>query len=79
QLEILLANILNHLEHRLKSKETKSQLLDWEKRCAHLNQKVTFHTGNKIVNGIFKGLSSMGQAILKINNEELKFDSGEIV
>ena len=79
QLEVLLANIINHLEHRIKSKETNSQLLDWEKRCTHLNQKVTFHTGNKIVNGIFKGLSSTGQAILKINNEEMKFDSGEIV
>ena len=79
QLEILLANILNHLEHRIKSKETKSQLLDWKKRCAHLNQQVTFKSGNKTVNGIFKGLTSTGQAILTIDNEKVKFDSGEII
>lgn len=79
QLEILLANILNHLERRIKNKDTNSQLSDWKKRCAHLNQKVTFRSGNKIVTGIFKGLSSTGQAIISINNKEVKFDSGEIV
>ena len=79
QLEVLLANILNHLEHRIKSKETNSRLLDWQKRCAHLNQKVTFRFGNDTVNGIFKGLSSSGQVIITINNKEVKFDSGEII
>jgi len=79
QLEVLLANILNHLEHRIKSKETKLQLLDWDKRCAHLNQEVTFRFGNDTVNGIFKGLSSFGQAIIRINNKKVKFDSGEII
>lgn len=79
QLEILLTKILNHLEHRIKNKETHSQLIDWEKRCAHLNQKVTFRSGNEIVTGIFKGLSSTGQAMISINNKEVKFDSGEIV
>ena len=79
QLEILLANILNHLEHRINIKDTNSQLSDWEKRCAHLNQLVTFHSGNQKVKGRFSGLSSTGQAIITINNEEVTFDSGEIV
>ena len=79
QLEVLLANILNHFEHRIRSKETNSQLLDWKKRCAHLNQKVTFRFGNEAVNGIFHGLSSTGQAIMTINNNEIKFDSGKII
>jgi len=79
QLEVLLASILNHLEYRIKNKDTKSQLSDWEKRCAHLKQEVTFSSGNEIVNGVFNGLSSTGQAIITINNEELTFDSGEIV
>ncbi len=79
QLEIILASILNHLENRLKSKESKSQLLDWEKRCTHLNQQVTFRNGNNIVEGLFNGLSSTGQAIIIINDDELKFDSGEII
>lgn len=79
QLEILLANILSHSENRLNSKDSKSKLLDWEKRCSHLNQQVTFCNGNNIVKGIFNGLSSTGQAILTINDDELKFDSGEII
>ena len=80
QSEVILANILNHLEHRIQNQnESHLQILDWEKRCAHLNQKVTFHSGNEIVNGLFKGLSSTGQAIITIKNKEIKFDSGEIV
>ena len=80
QLEILLANILNHLEHRIQNQdETYLQILDWEKCCAHLGQKVTFHTGNEIVTGIFKGLTETGQAIITINNKEVNFDSGEII
>lgn len=74
----LLANILNNLEHRVQHRD-EAQLIDWGKRCAHLNQKVTFNSGNEIVTGIFKGLSSTGQAIISINNKEVKFDSGEIV
>ena len=79
QLEVLLANIINHLEHRIKNEETNSQLLDWEKRCAHLNQKVTFHSGNEIVTGVFKGLTKIGQAIISKDGEEVFFDSGEII
>ena len=78
QLEILLANILNHLENRINSND-ETQLLDWEKRCAHLNKKVTFHSGNESITGVFKGLTSSGQAIIAINYEEVAFDSGEIV
>lgn len=79
QLEILLANILNHLEQRIKCKETKSQLLDWEQRCAHLGQKVNFYSGNQKVKGRFIGLSSAGQAVIVIDNEEVVFNSGEII
>ena len=79
QLEILLANILNYLEHRINIKDTNSQLLDWEKRCAHLNQTVTFHSGNQKVKGRFSGLSSTGQAIITIDGNKIKYDSGEIV
>ncbi len=80
QSEIILAIILNHLEHRIQNQnETRLQILDWEERCAHLNQKVTFHSGNEIVSGIFKGLTETGQAIITINNNDIKFDSGEIV
>ncbi len=79
QLEVLLANILKHLEYRINSKETKSQLLDWVKRCAHLNQEVTFHSGNQKVKGRFNRLSSIGQAIITIDGNEIKYDSGEVI
>ena len=80
QLEILLANILNQLEYRIQNKDnTQSQLKDWEKRCAHLNQNVTFRSGNEIVTGLFKGLSKIGQAIISKDGEEVIFNSGEIV
>lgn len=79
QLEILLANILNHLEHRIQNKEAAAQLIDWEKRCAHLNQKVTFRSGNEIVNGVFKGLTLKGEAKILIDGKEINFNSGEIV
>ncbi len=79
QLEIILANILNHLENRIKNKETNSQLLDWEKRCAHLNQKVTFHSSGQKINGIFTRLTPKGQARINIDGKEIIFDSGEIV
>jgi len=79
QLETLLANIINYLEYRINNRDTNSQLFDWEKHCAHLNQKVNFRSGNKNVNGVFKGLSSAGQAIITIKNKEVKFDSGEII
>ncbi len=80
QLEILLANIINHFEQRFQNQdEVYLHILDWERRCAHLSQKVTFHSGNEIVTGIFKGLSSNGQAIISKDGEEVVFDSGEIV
>ena len=78
QAEILLANILNQLEHRIQDKNN-IQLTNWEERCAHLNQRVTFRSGNENIKGVFKGLSSIGQAVITINNEEVIFDSGEIV
>lgn len=79
QLEILLANILNHLEHRIKNKETHSQLIDWEERCAHLNQKVTFRSGDQIIDGVFTGLTEIGEAKILIDGKENVFTSGEIV
>ena len=80
QIEILLVNILINIENRIKNAvQSNSHLHEWEKRCAHLNQEVSFHTGRKIINGIFKGLSLTGQAIILIDNKEVCFDSGELI
>lgn len=79
KLEKLLANILNHLENRIQATDKPNTLLhDWEARCAHLNQLVTFHVDKQIVGGIFKGLSPTGQARMLIDNKEVCFDNGEL-
>ncbi len=79
-IELLVAGILAHLEHRIQNiNAVQSQLLDWEERCAHLNQKVTFRNGNENIAGIFRGLTETGQAIISINDNDVKFDSGEII
>lgn len=80
QLEILLANILNNLEHRVQNRdEAYLQFIDWEKRCAHLNQKVTFRSGDQIIDGVFTGLTEIGEAKILIDGKENVFTSGEIV
>ncbi|MEE8340754.1 MAG: biotin--[acetyl-CoA-carboxylase] ligase [Candidatus Neomarinimicrobiota bacterium] len=79
-IELLVASILAHLEHRIQNiNAVQSQLIDWEERCAHLNQKVTFRNGNENIAGIFRGLTETGQAIISINDNDVKFDSGEII
>ncbi len=79
QREKLLANILNHLENRLQNTDNiNPQLKEWEMRCAHLNQAVTFHSDNNFIHGIFKGLSPTGQAKMLIDDKNVYFDSGEL-
>ena len=78
QIEVLLANIINHLESRIANK-FEANISDWEKRCAHLNQEVTFRSGNQKVKGRFNRLSSTGQAIIITDSAKIKYDSGEII
>ena len=80
QLEQILVKILINLENRISQIENnKEQIEDWMRYCSHLNQKVSFHTGNKIISGYLKGLTNNAQAILLIDDIEQNFDSGVIV
>jgi BirA family biotin operon repressor/biotin-[acetyl-CoA-carboxylase] ligase len=80
RIEIVLANILNKFEHRMNTKEDfDSQIIEWNRNCAHLNQEISFKYYNKIINGIFKGLTPEGCAILSIDGNEKIYNSGEII
>ena len=46
------------------------------KSCAHIDKKILFHCNNKKIDGIFKGISSEGYAIIKIKNKMEKFSNG---
>ena len=79
-LEQLLAKFINNLERRIKHLDGfNEQTTDWIKSCAHFNTQVAFKSEDKIIKGIFRGLTSRGQAILQINNEDMVFDSGVII
>jgi len=80
KIEIVLANILNIFEQRLNNiNHFENQITDWEKNCAHLNSEVSFKYDNNIINGIFNGLTTKGQAILSFDEKEKIFNSGIII
>lgn len=60
--------------------ETKGKIQQWEKLCAHLNRNVKLTTGpQNSFEGIFKGLTSKGEAIIEDKNQLTKtFISGSL-
>ena len=52
---------------------------DWYSNCSHLDKKIEFNHGSEMISGIFKGLGENGSAILKVDQSELEFHSGEIL
>lgn len=80
QLELVLADILNHLEKRINQIDDFDKYLkDWTTHCSHLNQKIRFHSADKIISGVFSGLTATAQAIIIIDKKEEYFDSGIII
>jgi len=79
-LKKLLENIINSIKNRLATIDNVESLIqDWQKSCAHLDQKVHFKNGKNSINGKFIGLSASGETIIDINNKIHKFSSGEIL
>ena len=79
KLEIVLAKLLNNFEKRIYLIDSiDQQFIEWENRCGHLNSKITFHHNEKIIKGIFKGLSNNGEAIVLVDDQERIFNSGEL-
>ncbi len=77
QREPLLASILNQLEKNIEAPPS-TWVSKWESHCTHLNQSINFHSSNEVISGIFVGLSEIGQAVIKINDETKVFSSGVI-
>jgi len=81
QRERILAETLNQFENIIDQFPNNIDLIksNWEQACNHLNKLVTFHNNNKIIKGIFKSLSSSGNAILEINGDRKEYFTGEII
>lgn len=75
--EFLLADILNALE-KLITEPVRINIRKWEKLCYHINKNVSFSNGINKLTGVFLGLSDLGYAKMKIDNEIYTFNSGVI-
>ena len=72
---------LSFYEYLLKKDyNSQDKLKEWERLCAHLNQKVKLTIGpNNSCEGIFKGLSHRGEAIIEDERKiERNFCSGSL-
>ncbi len=81
QRELILAGILNDFDRNLRqlNKNGPQPIINsWIGYCAHLNNTVQFHDGNRIISGKFIGLSKSGEAVLLINGTEKHFKSGTV-
>ena len=50
----------------------------WKDYCFHLNQKVLITEEDKIIEGIFLNIGEFGQAIIKMNKEEIQIFNGSL-
>ena len=80
QRERILAEILNEMEPIIEGfPENMDMILEsWTANCNHIDKKIQFHNGSYVISGIFKGLGKNGSAILKTNQSEEEFHSGEV-
>jgi BirA family biotin operon repressor/biotin-[acetyl-CoA-carboxylase] ligase len=72
-----LANMLYQfiLDNRL---STEDILLEFNKLCPHLNKKISFYDNQQDLIGIFKGIDKEGSALIEINKQIKKFNSGSL-
>jgi BirA family transcriptional regulator, biotin operon repressor / biotin---[acetyl-CoA-carboxylase] ligase len=79
---VLVASIINHLSGLLVEYEEKrfaSYMQQWESLCIHQGQVICVSQGEKLIRGLYSGLTDDGALILmKDTGEQLIFDSGEI-
>ncbi|MCH8328688.1 MAG: biotin--[acetyl-CoA-carboxylase] ligase [Candidatus Marinimicrobia bacterium] len=77
QRERLLADIINGLESMLGpfSKDIGAR---WMALCVHVDQAVTFRSGDATVEGIFEGLDDTGHALINSGNGAVAFSAGDL-
>ena len=75
--EELLATILNNLEEYL-TLNPDDTCHEWIAFCAHQNNDVSFHIGDEIIQGKFKGITENGYAIVENNGVSKSYPAGVI-
>jgi len=75
--EYLLSEIIKSLDEYL-TKRDEDIIESWMQSCAYLDRKISFNNKKKKVDGIFKGISSEGFALVEIKNKVEKFSNGVV-
>ena len=77
QREIIIAEMLRFIESELKmiENDTRTIIDKWESYCNHMDKPISFYHNMKKLDGVFVGLDSSGQAIIKINESKKIFSS----
>ncbi len=74
QREPLLAFIINEIEQKIKSLDSKKLINIWQKNCIHINENICFKYQNKMISGIFKKINLKGQAVIEYENKHITYD-----
>jgi BirA family biotin operon repressor/biotin-[acetyl-CoA-carboxylase] ligase len=68
--------------HKLANYIYKSRVLNvhkrWEKRCTHLDKKVSIIESDTVVTGLFIGIGKFGEALIKTNKKTLQIYNGSL-
>ena len=75
--EYLLAQILYHFEYYLEN--MRQVIPQWRFLCAHKNQKIFFHQGKNIIEGIFLDLDEYGHALIETNGKVETYSGNSII
>ena len=81
QRELIVAYILNELENLIKKlnyENSKNVINEWKNLCCHINQKVKFSYNKKTEIGIFMGINDNGEAIIKLNDNDIILNHTQI-
>jgi len=75
--ELILSSILNEFE-KLYLNFWYDIIPLWLEYCIHENDKITFHSNNKIHQGTFRGITETGHAKIQINGKTETFSAGMV-
>ncbi|MFG1504923.1 biotin--[acetyl-CoA-carboxylase] ligase [Halobacteriovorax sp. ZH5_bin.2] len=64
------------LNNRLTEEETINQ---WNERCYHLNKEVKIVDEDSVIEGIFKGIGSFGEALIEVQGKIEKAYTGSLI
>ncbi len=77
QRELLLAGVLNRLEHLVEAGLDDVAGL-WQERCAHLDAEVRFHGASGPVQGRFLGIDASGRGTIDVDGQVITVLAGDL-